>query len=50
MDAETDAAIWAVDWQMMRDNLYAQFKLEYKPGEALRDEVNRYHLMVANNL
>ena len=48
LEAKTDAAIWAVNWWALRDNLHAQFKLDYISRETLRDIVNQHHLTLAN--
>lgn len=48
VEAESDSTVWGIDWWTLRDNLHARFKLEYQREKTLKDEVNRYHLALAN--
>ncbi|MDO9042410.1 MAG: FRG domain-containing protein [Desulfocapsaceae bacterium] len=48
LNASEDAAIWALNKPLLRDNLYQFAKLSYKKGHDLRDVINDYHIDLFN--
>ncbi len=49
IDSNTDAAIWAINRHIVRDNLVDNYNLNYKKREILKDEVNNIHIEFANS-
>lgn len=42
------SSIWAINLPTLRKRLHKELKLEYKEGEALKDEVNQSHIGLIN--
>lgn len=45
-----DASIWAINKDILRDNLHEDHKLEYVKREILKDEINNIHIGFANKI
>lgn len=48
MESKRESVIWAVNWQKLRDNIFLDYKLPYKKGVNLKDEINECHINFAN--
>lgn len=49
IDSNTNAAIWAINRHIIRDNLVDNYDLNYKKRDILKDEVNNIHIEFANS-
>ena len=48
IESSGESSVWAINKHTLRDNLFREYKLLYKKGEALKDEINRAHIDFAN--